>query len=99
MPWRFSVAGRISAHTLLMPATENLHKRRNRIGTDDVPLGAEGIGWSLQFPLPSPQTLRDFYDMIVGRVYRVGGGIACNLLYCLTRAVGALVRAIMCRAT
>src|SRR5215471_6323987 len=28
---------------------------------------------SLQFPLPSPQTLRDFYDIIVGRVYRVWG--------------------------
>ena len=53
----------------------------------------------LQFPLPSPQTLRDFYDIIVGRVYRVWGGIACNLLYCLTRVVGALVRAVMCRAT
>ena len=25
----------------------------------------------LQFPLPSPQTLRDFYDIIVGQVYRV----------------------------
>jgi hypothetical protein len=25
----------------------------------------------LQLPLPSPQTLRDFYDIIVGRVYRV----------------------------
>jgi hypothetical protein len=24
-----------------------------------------------QFPLPSPQTLRDFYDIIVGRVNRV----------------------------
>jgi hypothetical protein len=57
------------------------------------------LGRARNFRCRHSDAVRDFYDIIVGLVYRPWGGIACNLLYRLTRAVGALVRAVMCRAT